>query len=234
MEAIILAGGLGTRLASVLNDRPKALAPVKGVPFLTMLLGKLGREGFHRAIIATGHLGRQIESELGSRMGPVEIVISQEPKPLGTGGAARLAMPLTSDSDVFVINGDTWVDLDYGEMLVFHRDRGAMVTVGVVEVPDTSRYGALDVANDSIIHFGEKSVSGPGMISAGNYLLNRDVFETIVLPECFSMEKDFFEAHLGELRPGVFKARGTFIDIGIPDDLVRAQTLLECRQDSEE
>jgi D-glycero-alpha-D-manno-heptose 1-phosphate guanylyltransferase len=227
VEAIILAGGFGTRLASVFTDRPKALAPVGGEPFLTLLIRRLRREGFRRAIIATGYLGEQIEAEFGSIMESVEIVFSHECEALGTGGAAQLAMQLARDSEVFVINGDTWVDLDYAEMLAFHRGHRAKVTIAVVEVSDTARYGALEIANETIVRFGEKLLSGPGVISAGNYLLNRDVFDAFTLPMRFSIEKDLFAAHLGDLNPAAFRARGNFIDIGIPDDLVRARTLIE-------
>jgi D-glycero-alpha-D-manno-heptose 1-phosphate guanylyltransferase len=227
MEAIILAGGLGTRLASVLTDRPKALALVRGEPFLTLLIRRLGEQGFRRAIIATGHLGEQIRANLGSKVGPVETVFSQESQPLGTGGATRLAIKLARSSEVFVMNGDTWVDLDYKDMLAFHRGREARVTVAVAEVADTARYGSLEMGNETIVRFGEKSGSGRGIISAGNYLLNRDVFDSFTLPKRFSIEKDFFEAHLADLKPAAFRAKGRFIDIGIPDDLMRAQSLCE-------
>ena len=225
MEAIILAGGFGTRLASVLSDRPKALAPVGEEPFLILLLRKLSNEGFRRAIIATGHLGDQIVAALGCKVGGVEIVFSRESEPLGTGGAARLAIELARSSEVFVINGDTWVDLDYGDMIAFHHRHESKVTVAVVPVPDTTRYGTLEIVNDRIVSFREKSASGQGVINAGNYLLNRDVFASFALPKRFSIERDFLEEYLDVLKPAAFRARGSFIDIGIPDDLSRAQAL---------
>lgn len=232
MEAIILAGGFGTRLASVLVDRPKALAPVNGEPFLSLLLRRLSRDGFRRVIVSTGHLGEQIEAELGARSGPVEIVVSQENEPLGTGGATRLAMQLARSSDLFVMNGDTWIDLNYREMLAAHQKRQSRATLAVVEVPDAARYGALEIANDAIVRFGEKSGSGPGFISAGNYVLHRDIFDSFTLPKRFSIERDFFETHLEELKPAIFQTTGKFIDIGVPEDLARAQTIFENERSS--
>jgi D-glycero-alpha-D-manno-heptose 1-phosphate guanylyltransferase len=232
VEAIILAGGFGTRLASVLADCPKALAPVCGEPFLVLLLRRLSREGFRRVIVSTGHLGAQIEAELGARSDSLEVVISHESEPLGTGGAARIAMRLARENEVFVMNGDTWIDLNYETMLAAHCKRRSKATLAVVAAPDATRYGALEIENDAIVRFGEKSASGPGFISAGNYLLNRDIFDSFRLPARFSIEKEFFEAYLAELKPAVFRTEGKFIDIGVPEDLARAQRYLENERSS--
>jgi D-glycero-alpha-D-manno-heptose 1-phosphate guanylyltransferase len=226
MEAIVLAGGWGTRLASVIRDVPKALAPVGNQPFLELLLLRLKQSGFTRVILSVGYLHGMIREHFGSLFEGVDLTYAGEEEPLGTGGATLRALRLGHSSPVFVLNGDTLVDLDFDAMLSRHVAREASVSLAVAEMADCSRFGRVLIEEDHVVGFAEKGLPGPGKISAGVYLMNQDLFAPYRLPVAFSLEKDFFAPHIKQLRPLAFRASGYFIDIGIPEDLARAQNEL--------
>jgi D-glycero-alpha-D-manno-heptose 1-phosphate guanylyltransferase len=226
MEAIVLAGGFGTRLASRLDGVPKPMAPVAVRPFLEILLGQLRRAGCGRVLLSVGHLHQVIQNHFGAAFNGLEIEYVIENTPLGTGGAIRLALAQSSDDSVLVLNGDTFLDADYAAMTQFHSAEGAEVTVAVVHHPDISRYGGVVLAGNRITGFEEKGRSGSGWISAGAYVINRDLEWPPALSGKFSIEKDFFVPEITRLRPAAYKVEGYFLDIGIPEDLDRAQTEL--------
>ncbi|MGA3100434.1 MAG: nucleotidyltransferase family protein [Terracidiphilus sp.] len=231
MEAIVLAGGLGTRLASRLHGLPKPMAPVAGRPFLEILLTQLRRSGCSRVLLSVGHQHTVIQDHFGASFHgmPLDYVI--ESVPLGTGGAIRLALARAREESVLVLNGDTFLDADYAAMLRFHAAEvqargGAAVTLAVVHRDDVSRYGSVTIEGHRITGFQEKGSSGPGWISAGTYALSRNLAWPPALPEKFSVEQDFFVPEVARLRPAAFKVDGFFLDIGIPEDLDRAQAEL--------
>jgi len=226
MEAIILAGGLGTRLRSVVADLPKAMAPVAGRPFLEHLLDFLVDAGFASAVLAVGYRADAIRDHFGDRYRGLPLAYSVEGKPLGTGGAIRLAMNQASSPEVFVVNGDTFVDVDFSAMLAAHRGAHARLTIAVHEVPDAARYGALDITGDRVRGFFEKGRAGSGWINAGVYLLARALLDGEVLPTAFSFESDYLVPNVEALQPLAFPTKGLFIDIGVPEDYARAQSLL--------
>jgi D-glycero-alpha-D-manno-heptose 1-phosphate guanylyltransferase len=223
MEAIVLAGGLGTRLASVIQGKPKVMAPVGGRPFLDLLLRRLERKGIRRVILSVGYLANAIREHFGDRFDGLELAYAVEEEPLGTGGAARSALGMARSDSVFVLNGDTFVDLDYAAMLSGHVKLGATASIAVAEVADCTRFGRILIEKERVVGFAEKGQSGPGQINAGAYVLNRDVFAPYPMPAAFSLENDFFVPYIKELRPLAFVTLGYFIDIGIPADLERAQ-----------
>jgi len=229
MEGIILAGGLGTRLRSVVADLPKAMAPVAGRPFLEHLLDLLVDAGFESAILAVGYRSEAIREHFGERYRGLPLTYSVENHPLGTGGAMRLALRSAMAGDVFVVNGDTLADVDFHSMLEAHRRTAAPITVAVHEVPDTARYGALILNRDRVYGFREKGRHGPGWINAGIYLVSRSLFDRASLPDAFSFESDFLVPGVKLLKPLAFPTRGLFIDIGVPEDYARAQSLLPAR-----
>ena len=226
MEAIVLAGGLGTRLRSIVADQPKAMAPVAGRPFLTFLLDTLIAAGFDLAILAVGYKSEQIRNHFGDRYRSLPLRYSVETEPLGTGGAIKLAMGHVSTTSVFVLNGDTYLELDFVAMLAAHTQANAILTVAVHAVPDASRYGALNIDDGIIRGFFEKGHPGPRSINAGVYLLSRDLMNRYSLPKAFSFEADFLVPHVKELKPLAFQTQGIFIDIGVPEDYVRAPKIL--------
>lgn len=229
MEAIVLAGGLGTRLRSVVADVPKAMAPVAGRPFLEHLLDMLVEAGFESAILAVGYRSEAIRGHFGERYLGMPLTYSVENRPLGTGGAMRLALRSATARDVFVANGDTFVDVDFRRMLEAHRRAAAAMTIAVHEVPDAARYGSLALDGDRVHGFREKGRHGPGWINAGIYLVPGSLFDRASLPDAFSFESDFLVPGVDSLKPLAFPARGLFIDIGVPEDYARAQSLFPPR-----
>jgi D-glycero-alpha-D-manno-heptose 1-phosphate guanylyltransferase len=226
MEAIVLAGGLGTRLASRLHGLPKPMAPVAGRPFLEILLTQLRRSGCDSVLLSVGRQHTVIQDHFGATFDGMKIEYVIESVPLGTGGAIRLALTRAREESVLVLNGDTFLDADYTDMLRFHAAESAAVTLAVVHRDDVSRYGGVTIEGDRIVGFEEKGRSGSGWISAGTYVLARDLGWPPALPEKFSIETDFFMPEVARFRPAAFKVDGFFLDIGIPEDLDRAQTVL--------
>lgn len=222
-DVIVLAGGFGTRLREVVADVPKPMAPVAGRPFLDHLLQRLALQGASRVILSVGHMAHLIEDRYGAGFAGMNITCVREDHPLGTGGGIRKALCATSTEWVLVINGDTWLDMPYGEFLTEAEQAHAPLAMVTRWVDDAARYGRCVVESDRIVVFGEKSGSGPGLINAGVYALRRDLFEPFDLPESFSFETDFVARHLPELRPLAHRSDGYFIDIGVPEDYRRAQ-----------
>lgn len=226
-EAIILAGGLGTRLRSVAPDLPKAMVPIAGQPFLTYLLRHLEENGVRRVVLAVGYRHEPIRDFFGSKYGALQLVYSVEPEPLGTGGALSQALPYIEGPFTFVINGDTFLRPDYRAMeLVLKRDEDLDLVVALRSVSDASRYGRAVVAAGRIQGFTASGTPGPGLINAGCYLVSRDIFHRYPMPGKFSWEHDFLEARTPEIRPAAFPCDAPFIDIGVPEALEQAQTLI--------
>jgi D-glycero-alpha-D-manno-heptose 1-phosphate guanylyltransferase len=225
MQAIVLAGGLGTRLSGVVPDLPKPMAPVAGRPFLEWILEQLVDAGFERAVLAVGYRHQAIRDHFGDAFGSLELHYSVEDRPLGTGGALRLAAGQISSLPAFVLNGDTFLDLDYRSMLDAHVEHDEQMSVAVCSVADVSRYGALALEGRHIRGFLEKGKTGPGLINAGTYLLSEGILDRIPPGEPFSFEQQLLVPLIDEIRPAAFTAKGLFIDIGIPEDLARAQQL---------
>ena len=226
MEAIVLAGGFGTRLASRLNNIPKPMAPVAGRPFLEILLDHLQRNGCHRVLLSVGYLHEVIQQHFGARYGAMAIEYVIEQEPLGTGGAIRTALRQVEDESALVLNGDTFLAADLRAMLAAHQEQKAIFSMAVAQVPDIARYGGVVLDQQRIAGFEEKGRSGPGWINAGVYALNRNISWPTALSEKFSFERDFMMPELATLRPLAFPVDGFFLDIGVPEDLDRAQTEL--------
>jgi D-glycero-alpha-D-manno-heptose 1-phosphate guanylyltransferase len=225
MEAIILAGGFGTRLRGVVDDVPKPMAPVHGRPFLTFVLDQLVDAGFNRAIVAAGYRHEAIRSHFGADYRGLALRYSVEPEPLGTGGAIRLACDHASARDVFVLNGDTYLELDFRAMLDAHAAATPELSMAICQVPDVARYGALELAEDRVLGFLEKGRSGRGWINGGTYVLSPELRARLRPHGAFSFEHDLLVPAVASIRPLAFRTSGRFIDIGIPEDYARAQEL---------
>jgi len=226
MEAIILAGGFGTRLASRLAWVPKPIAPVAGRPFLEYLMENLRAAGCSRVILSVGHLSSVIQDHFGDSFHGMPIAYVIEAEPLGTGGAIRTALAAAQEPQVLVLNGDTFLPIDYAAMLAFHAEHSPDVTMAVSEQPDVARYGEVILAGNLVTGFREKGRSGPGWINAGTYILPRTLTWPAHLPEKFSFETDFMMPEVAKLQIAAFPSAGRFLDIGVPEDLDRAQTML--------
>ena len=225
-QAVILAGGLGTRLRSVVSTLPKVMAPVAGQPFLHHILRSLSQQGFARVVLAVGYMREAIMDSVGSEFLGMQIQYSVEDELLGTGGAVRQALSLVEPGLCFVLNGDTWVDLDYAAMYREHLAENARLSIAVKEIDDVSRFGTLQISNRHITGFLEKGSCGQGVINAGVYLMPTDLLTDQALPKVFSLEQDFFMPRLDELRPSAHIVSGMFIDIGVPNDYAHAKAMM--------
>jgi D-glycero-alpha-D-manno-heptose 1-phosphate guanylyltransferase len=226
MEAIILAGGMGTRLASRLNGVPKPMAPVAGRPFLEILLRQIQRAGCTRALLSVGYLHSVIESHFGNSFLGLRLDYIVEDVPLGTGGAIRRALPLASEMSVLVLNGDTFLQADYAAMMRFHLAQAAGITIAVTHQADVARYGGVTIKDGHIVSFQEKGQRTAGFINAGAYVLDTNLQWPQSLAEKFSFETDFLVPETNRLAPAAYEVNGFFLDIGVPEDLDRAQTEL--------
>jgi len=225
IEAIVLAGGLGTRLREVVPDLPKPMALVAGKPFLEIVLADLARKGVGRVILSIGFMAEKIMSHFGSRYAGMDICYVVENTPLGTGGGVRLAMSECRQDHVFIFNGDTFLDLEI-EALERHWQAHRYPIIVGREVPDTSRYGRLLTDNGRVIGFAEKGIFGPGLINAGCYVFGKGQLDAFPLNTEFSLENDYLAKMVLDVRLEVFITLGHFIDIGVPEDYARAQTEL--------
>lgn len=227
MEAIILAGGFGTRLSSKISGVPKPMAPIGGRPFLDILLDQLLHAGCQHIILSVGYLHEVILDRFrdGYRGLSLDFVI--EDTPLGTGGAIRRALQHATESAVFVLNGDTYLKLHFAAMLSAHVAAGEPFTMAVTHVDDVRRYGGVSIEDEHIVGFIEKGRTGPGWINAGVYAMDREFPWPANLPSRFSFELDVLAKSIVQLHPNVFRCNGQFLDIGTPEDLDRAQRELQ-------
>lgn len=224
-EAIVLAGGFGTRLRAVVSDVPKPLASVAGRPFLAWLLDGLAESGMRRCILATGYLAEQIEAQIGARWRGMDIAYSMEPEPLGTGGAIRLAANRLLGESVHVLNGDTWLKYSPRALETMALDEGVPLAIALADMEDVERYGAVETRARRVVGFLEKGRAGPGWVNAGCYFLGREALEELPTATAFSFEREVLQpwALLGKV--GAYTETSGFIDIGVPEDYVRAQSL---------
>ena len=232
MNVLILAGGLGTRLGEILGDLPKALAPIRNKPFLEYLLKFISHQGFRDVIISLGYGSDAIREYLGdgSSLG-LKIRYTIERDLLGTGGAVKLAESLIESDDFFVINGDTYFEVELREMLHFHSAQGAIATIALACKEGTGRYGNIMVdKSNEIVSFAEKSGDGrAGYINGGTYLFRKDVLDSIPENTVCSLEKEILPFLVGKGLYG-FPVKGYFIDIGIPEDYEKAKREIPLRR----
>lgn len=223
-EAIILAGGLGTRLRSAVPELPKCMAPVAGQPFLSYIIDYYLREGVEKFIFALGYKSEHFEDFLRTKLPGSACQISVEKEPLGTGGAIRLACNLVQETNVLVLNGDTFFGIRPDELASFHKEQGAHCTLCLKSMRNFDRYGVVDLGEDRRIdNFREKQFYEKGLINGGAYALNAVRFREEDLPEKFSFEKDYLEKSYPGGHFFGLEQDGYFIDIGIPEDYERAQ-----------
>ena len=226
MEAVILAGGMGTRLREVVADVPKPMAPVNDKPFLYYIFQWLKQYQVDKIILSAGYKAEHIIQYFGNNVFniPVEYVI--EEKPLGTGGAVKYAIKKSSGQNLLILNGDTYFPIDVNRFYSVHVNNDIMFSVALKPMNNFSRYGSVECDGDIITKFNEKKYCSQGLINGGIYLVNKKFFESKNLPEVFSLEKDVLEKEAGSsaLKGMVFDDE--FIDIGIPDDYFRAASLL--------
>jgi D-glycero-alpha-D-manno-heptose 1-phosphate guanylyltransferase len=228
LEAIVLAGGQGIRLRAIIRDLPKPMADIRGRPFLWWLMRRLNDQHVARVILSVGYKSEAIRDYFGDALDGMEISYSLEREPLGTGGAMKLALTKASESQIIVLNGDTYADVDLQNLMGRFARARTDLGVAVAYRNDVARYGAIAIEEKSnaLIGFNEKSGLAAGYINAGVYCLRRDIFLKYSTPAKFSFERDFLSQKLAVLRPVALKGVRWFIDIGIPEDYARATALI--------
>jgi D-glycero-alpha-D-manno-heptose 1-phosphate guanylyltransferase len=224
-EAIILAGGFGSRLQGVVPDIPKPMAPVSGQPFIKILLQQLAFWGFSKVVLSVGYKYECIKNYFGDTFGTMRLDYCIEDVPLGTGGAVARSLQQTGSDDVLVVNGDSILLASLDDFLHFHRQQHSPASMALKAEKHFGRYGAVVLDGGRIVRFDEKQYVEEGVFNAGLYWLGASVRNYLcTLPAPFSLEKDVFEQQIFPLYGCVF--HDYFIDIGIPEDYARAQTEL--------
>ena len=225
-EAVILAGGFGTRLQTVVSDVPKPMAPINDKPFLNYIYSYLKHFGIKHVVLSTGYLAEKISGYYGNEFNGIKISYTVEGTPLGTGGGIRLAIEKCTTHEVLVLNGDSFFDVNLNIFFDSHKLFRADCSLALRKVENTARYGTITLGSTGAIKaFKEKdAIKREGLINGGVYILNKTLFldktETGI---SFSIEKDFYEKRISELQIFGFEYPGYFIDIGIPEDYNKAQ-----------
>ena len=223
-ECVILVGGQGTRLRSVVQDIPKPMADINGKPFLEYLLSFLNAQGCKHVVLSVGYKHEIIENYFGNQYLNLKIDYAVEKEPLGTGGGIKNSIGYISQDDFFLLNGDSFFDVNLAELAEFHVLRKSLVTLSVKEMHHVDRYGTLSIEDSKIVSFNEKQPIEKGFINTGVYVVSKQVFENLPnQQEKFSFEKDILEANISKLPFYAFQSDGYFIDIGIPEDYKKAQ-----------
>lgn len=217
-EAIILAGGLGTRLKDISGDTPKPLVPVSGKPFVYYILDNLVRQGVSHIVFAISYQSDFFIDQIGEVYKNVKISYSVEKKALGTGGAIKQALDLCDSEHVLVTNGDTYIDIDLQRFYKNHISFNKSVSMALVNVSDVARYGSVKLSGSDIVGFSEKGQSGSGLINGGIYLINKE--KSALNSGAYSFEDAFLKKEYLSVNP--FICNGFFIDIGIPSDYFKA------------
>ncbi|MFQ5769743.1 MAG: nucleotidyltransferase family protein [bacterium] len=223
LEAIILAGGYGTRLKAAIADIPKSIAMVNRQPFLNYLLNYLSNFNIQKVILATGHLHHKIESLYGKSYKNIKIEYSIEKELLGTGGGIKQAVRKVSSEHILILNGDTFFNVNLDDMLAIHESNKADLTIALKPMYNISRYGSVKIEGTHVKSFEEKKRVKFGYINGGVYLSTIHLFDAFDLPEKFSIEEDFLKKFTSQLNIHACISDAYFIDIGIPEDYQKAQ-----------
>lgn len=219
LQALVLAGGLGTRLRDVIKDCPKPMAPVNGKPFLEYQLAFLKKNGIQDIVLSTGYMSEKIEEHFGSgKTHGVSITYVKEKESLGTGGAIKNAVNML-EKQFLVLNGDSLFLIDITSMTDFHKKHNADMTLALAKIKDKSRYGSVDVdCNLQIKRFVEKEGSSSELINGGIYFFEKHNIAWDAFPSKFSIEKDFFPQLVVKNKIFGFVSDSYFIDIGTAKD----------------
>ncbi len=219
MNAVFLAGGRGTRLQSVVSDRPKPLADINGKPFLYYLLAYFLKYNLiDKIILSIGYKKEMISDYFGTSFQGIPIVYSLEEEPLGTGGAILNSLKYSDSNEILVFNGDSFFELDLNKFVYQSRQRNRPFSIALSEMENFDRYGSVDFDENYIIKFQEKKFMTKGFINTGIYLLEKNIFKNYSLGSVFSIESDFLQNFTKEIGISYYIQKAFFVDIGIPED----------------
>lgn len=223
MEAIILAGGFGTRLQSVVNDVPKPMADINGKPFLAYLLHSLSAKGVTKITLSVGYKHDVIINYFSDSYDGITISYVVESDPLGTGGALVESLKKVTERNVLLLNGDSFFDINVKQLFEQHVLNDFDVTLAVKEMHNSDRYGTVAVENNRVTNFVEKKTKSYGLINGGVYILKTALLDNIPHEKVFSFETDILQKYVNLLSVGAYVDKGYFIDIGVPEDYFKAQ-----------
>lgn len=223
MKAIVLSGGLGTRLRERVPNLPKPMAPIAGRPFLEYVLDRLISGGVRDVILSVGYRAELIQAHFGRSYRGATVRYAVDLTPLGTGGAIAHALRDEGPNPVLVLNGDTLLNIDFGALVGWYEEAPAQVAMALKPVVDVARYGAIMLDGERVVGFVEKGRSGPGLINAGVYIVRPEMFSEFGLSGKFSFETDLLQRYCDSIQPRAYVTDAYFIDIGIPEDFDRAQ-----------
>lgn len=224
-ECIVLAGGLGTRLRSVVADKPKCMAPIGDRPFLYYLLQYLAEQGITHVVLSLGYRSEQVIDWCQQTQLPLEISYVIESEPLGTGGGIILASSEIRGNEFFVANGDTFFHVPLADYHRFHKEKQSALSLALKPMQQFERYGSVELdENARITAFLEKKFCEQGLINGGIYLTSKEYLQGLQLPQQFSFEKEVLEQQVKNKQVYGFIADQYFIDIGIPEDYAQAQS----------
>lgn len=216
---IILAGGFGTRLSTVVKDVPKPMAPINGKPFLHYIFKELQQQNIKEVVLSVGHLNEVIQDFFSDNYLGIHIQYAIENEPLGTGGGIKHAFNFV-ETDAFVLNGDTFFDIQLSKIKNEEKD----ITIALKPMFNFDRYGTVELDNENrIIAFNEKKYCENGLINGGVYYFKKSLFDKIKTDSKFSFEKDILESHTNDLQIHGKIFDNYFIDIGIPEDYEKAK-----------
>jgi D-glycero-alpha-D-manno-heptose 1-phosphate guanylyltransferase len=222
-EVVILAGGFGTRLKSVVNDLPKCLADVAGKPFLSYVLDSLIDYKYDHFIFSLGYKSQNIIDFVNLEYPNLNVTFSIEKQPLYTGGAIRLAIENCKTNTVLIINADTYFGFDLNKFLSYHINQGGDISIALRYMENFDRYGVVKFdKNYHIINFEEKKYQESGYINCGYIYIQKNILMEMPLNVSFSFEKDFLFLNLSKLKILAYTDNAYFIDIGIPEDFAKA------------
>ncbi len=226
MEAIILAGGLGTRLRSVVNEVPKCMAPVCGKPFLHYQIQYLSRfKEIDHVILSVGYLREVIFDWVAQQKLPFKVSYAIEESPLGTGGGIKLALKQLEGKEAFILNGDTFFDVNLTKLAKTGQTNSQAITLALKEMRNFDRYGTVERSNEGIIEkFNEKQPCEKGLINGGVYHIDLKGISLDSFPDKGSFEKEVLEKNVAKRNLRGYISDGYFIDIGIPEDYKKANT----------
>ena len=225
-EALILAGGRGTRLASVLPDTPKPIAPVKGRPFLSYIVDHLVLQGVERIIISTGYKADQVKETMKLAHPRLELFFSEEREPLGTGGGIVHALPFIEQDNFIVLNGDTHFQFSIADLCSLHLEKRADLTIALKQVENAGRFGSVESIRNIVTGFNEKGRMGSGLINAGTYIVKRESLSSGGFPSSFSFESFLMPLWILTHRVACLPIEAPFLDLGVPEDYIRANDVL--------
>lgn len=226
-DVIILCGGQGTRLRSVISNKQKCVAEVAGKPFLAALIEHIATFGFKRFILCTGHMSATVLDSLAIVSDELKLVISNETTPLGTGGAVKQALTMIETSNCLVLNGDSFCAVALDRFLAFHISKNALISIALAKVENKQDFGNVTLdKQDRITSFNEKTSTGSGLVNAGIYLFKKEVEAYLPNLQKFSLETNLFPALSGKNLFG-FETDMPLYDIGTPERLQKASEYLK-------